>query len=241
MSAELIIYGLIAAGLVFWLRSILGTRHGDERSRPNPFASDNQPKPPVKGNENNVHALTEHVDDEVKPAINLPHYVEIPDAAQIGFDDIVQIDRSFDIAHFIQGAETAFIIIVEAFAKGERETLQPLLSDSVFKTFDSVIRVREDNGESVETEIQAIRKMAILDVEMMKSVAKATIQFIADETCVIRDKEGNIQSGSSERTTQINDIWVFEKDLKSRDPIWRLVETRDGEPEDHKTPIPDAS
>ena len=31
MTADLLVYALVAAGLVFWLRSILGTRHGDER------------------------------------------------------------------------------------------------------------------------------------------------------------------------------------------------------------------
>lgn len=241
MSVEIIIYGLIAAGLVFWLRSILGTRHGDERSRPNPFASDNQPAAPVQENESNVHALKEHLDDDLKPAINLPHYVEISDAAQSRLDDIANIDRSFEVPHFIQGAETAFILIVESFAKGDRDALKPLLSESVFRAFDGVIAQREEKGESVETEIHAIRKLAILDVDVMKSMAKVDIQFVADETCVILDKEKNIQSGDPERTTQMNDIWVFEKDLKSKDPIWRLVETRDGEPEDHKTPIPDAS
>ena len=37
MPADLIVYALVAAGLVFWLRSILGTRHGDEQERPNPY------------------------------------------------------------------------------------------------------------------------------------------------------------------------------------------------------------
>ena len=39
MSAEILIYAIIAAGLVFWLRNVLGTRHGSERERPNPFTS----------------------------------------------------------------------------------------------------------------------------------------------------------------------------------------------------------
>ena len=37
MPADLIVYAVVAAGLIFWLRSILGTRHGEEHERPNPF------------------------------------------------------------------------------------------------------------------------------------------------------------------------------------------------------------
>ena len=33
VTGELLIYALVAGGLVFWLRSILGTRHGEERDR----------------------------------------------------------------------------------------------------------------------------------------------------------------------------------------------------------------
>ena len=40
MSADILLYALVAAGLVFWLRNILGTRHGDERQRSNPFSSE---------------------------------------------------------------------------------------------------------------------------------------------------------------------------------------------------------
>ena len=42
MPADLIVYALVAAGLVFWLRSVLGTRHGEEREHPNPFLTGDQ-------------------------------------------------------------------------------------------------------------------------------------------------------------------------------------------------------
>jgi hypothetical protein len=50
VAVDLIIYAVIAAGLIFWLRSILGTRHGDERERPNPFAETVMPPAPREMN-----------------------------------------------------------------------------------------------------------------------------------------------------------------------------------------------
>ena len=45
-SVGFVALGGVAAGLIFWLRSILGTRHGEERERPNPFlAPDNNDNP----------------------------------------------------------------------------------------------------------------------------------------------------------------------------------------------------
>ena len=44
-----------------------------------------------------------------------------------------------------------------------------------------------------------------------------------------------------DRITEMADLWTFGRKLKSKDPTWLIYETQDGEPEDHKTPLPDAS
>ena len=240
MPADLLLYAIVAAGLVFWLRSVLGTRHGDEPQRPNPFtsSSETEASPPSALPEKEVLGLGLDVrhDDQ-----SLPRNVTIQENAKKGLNDLQNADRHFEIAHFAQGAEKAFILIVESFAKGDRETLKDLLSDSVFLAFDQVIEQREKNGESVETEIHAVRKIELLDCALHDRQAYITVQFTADETCIIRDKDQNVIAGDPERITEMCDIWVFSRDIKSRDPVWQLVETRDGEPEDHKTPLPDAS
>ena len=46
--------------------------------------------------------------------------------------DIALADRTFDKAHFLAGARTAYEIIQKAFATGDRLALRPLLSDDVF-------------------------------------------------------------------------------------------------------------
>lgn len=243
MPAEILLYALVAAGLVFWLRSILGTGHDDGPARPNPFTSQETQEEPDKVNA----GFTPQTDDvtfllgENSAANDLPRNVSVSQKAESGLADIARADRNFDTAHFAQGSESAFIMIVEAFAKGERDVLKDLLSKPVFKAFESVITKREDDGETVETEIHAVRNIEILAAVLAETKAIITVQFTADETCIIRDKHGEITSGDPERMTEMKDIWVFARDVKSRDPVWELVETRDGEPEDHKTPLPDAS
>jgi predicted lipid-binding transport protein (Tim44 family) len=243
VPADLIIYAAIAAGLVFWLRNILGTRHGDERSRENPFLTGGDDNTPpdnsVAGHGAQPGAFP--LGHAEVPQEVLPRNASILPQARAGLEDIARVEKQFDIAHFLGGAETAFIMIVEAFAKGDKETLQNLLSDPVYKLFNTVIDDRAKKGEMVDTEIHAVRKIEVMDARLVQKTAYLTIEFTADETCVIRDKDNNILSGDPDRITEMRDIWVFSRTLKSKDPVWYLVETRDGEVEEHKTPLPDSA
>lgn len=238
MQADLILYALVAAGLVFWLRSVLGTRHGDERERPNPFTA-----PPVE--KQSVHTPAPHKDvvslplAEAKPS--LPRNVSIASESVEGtLLEMGRIDADFDLAKFSQGAQDAFVIIVESFASGDRDTLKNLLEPGVYQAFDAALSARESAGEKMSTEIHAVRRVEFVNASLDGHNATVTIRFIADETCVIRSGDGAILSGDPDRITEMNDIWTFARTLRSRDPRWLLRETRDGDvKEDHKTPVPD--
>lgn len=239
LPVDILLYALVAAGLVFWLRSVIGTRHGDERERPNPFTSRPAEKPAFEG--------TDAAKTLDMPAIDggmvMPRNSSIANAmSEQGLEDIARADRSFDPVTFITAAQEAFTIVVEAFARGDRETLRDLLADPVFAAFDGALKEREKKGETISTEIHAVRRADITDARLNGRDAFITIRFTADETCVIKDADGRILSGDPDRITEMVDLWTFTRDIKSRDPRWLLCETRDGDVvEDHKTPLPDAS
>lgn len=237
MQADLILYALVAAGLVYWLRSVLGTRHGDERERPNPFTAPAPEKRAIDA------APSEDVVTlplaESKPA--LPRNTTILSAdVERSLNDIQRQDPDFNLEKFAQGSQDAFVIIVEAFAAGDRDTLKNLLEPQVYAAFDGALKAREETGETMSTEIHAVRRVELLDAKVENRIAYVSVRFVADETCVIRNREGAIQSGDPDRITEMNDIWVFSHPIKSRDPRWFLHQTRDGDvKEEHKTPVPD--
>ena len=234
----LILYAIVAAGLVFWLRSLLGTRSGDERERPNPFTT---PPPEAKP------AAIGQIDDAIitlpldEGRAALPRNVTIAnEVIERTLLDIARQDQDFDVGKFSMGAQDAFAIIVESFAAGDRDTLKNLLEPQVYEAFNGALVAREQSGDTMSTEIHAVRKAEILDAKVDGRVAYVTIRFIADETCVIRSKDGVILSGDPDRITEMNDIWTFSRLVKSKDPRWLLHQTRDGDVvEDHKTPVPD--
>lgn len=238
LPVDLLLYALVAAGLVFWLRSILGTRHGDERERPNPFASAPAEKPAFEGAD--VAPIMEIAGAD-QPS--LPRNVAVEnEASQQGLDIIAQADRAFDPARFVTAAQDAFVIIVEAYARGERDTLKNLLAEPVYRIFEGALNEREASGETVSTEIHAVRKVDIVGARLDGRDAFIKLRFTADETCVIRNREGHIVAGDPDRVTEMVDVWTFTHNIKSKDPRWLVSETSDGDVvEDHKTPMPDTS
>ncbi len=237
MPADLILYGLVAAGLIFWLRSILGTKSDDDlEQRPTKFSFEEEDysKKDEKSNVVNIEALT-------GVGFILPRNVRIDNkTTENKLQDLSKEYPELDFTHFAQNIETAFTMIIEAFADGDVDTLESLLTDDVFKAFKSEIEAREKRGESVETRVQSVEKIDITQADLKDEHLSVTVRFTAREICVIRDKEGEIISGAEDRVTQMVDVWVFGKDIKTKGPEWYLEETRDDEIEDHKTPVPEA-
>ncbi len=241
MPADIILYALIAAGLVFWLRNILGTRHGDERERPNPYVG-----APERVGERGPDGAPVTGETEVTPQDRIIELAKTPTptmsvdnkTAELGLLDIAKADKKFEIREFLTAAQDAFAYVVEAFAQGDRETLQGLLAPNVYEAFDTALKQRELDGQVMETEIRAIRKSQVLKARLEKRNAFITVRFVADEFSVTRDQDGDIIAGNPDKTTQMIDVWTFTRDIKSRDPRWLVCETRSDDPDDNDK-IPD--
>jgi predicted lipid-binding transport protein (Tim44 family) len=227
MTTELLIYAIVAGILVFWLRNTLGTRHGEERERPNPLTqlkTASESEKPSAAFDNMMNQKSEPQTDDWS---GLPIDVN----AFIGLKLIAASDRNFHPKKFIAGARDAFPLIVESFASEDKDLLGRLLAPTLYKNFDAAIKDRHARGETVSTEIHAVRAAEIIDADMRGRMAFVTVKFKADETTIIRNSAGTILSGNPDQTTEINDIWVFGRDTKSSDPTWFLYETRDDVPE----------
>lgn len=228
MPADILIYAVVAAVMVLWLRNVIGTRHGEERQRSNPFEqkSEEVSQP--------IEMPTKNIEDELNEIISKD--------VDAGLVQIALADKLFDVPVFKENASDAFTIIVTAFAEGDRETLKDLCSDDVFTSFENAITEREKVGETVSTEIHAVRKADIVAAGVEnKRNAFVTIRFTADETYVIENEKGELIAGHPDRVTEMTDKWTFSRDVKSSDPRWLLSKTEDDVvEEDGKTPLPDA-
>jgi predicted lipid-binding transport protein (Tim44 family) len=209
---DLILFGMIAAFLVLRLRSILGRRTGFERQAP-PY----QPQP---GSAPAGPVIEGQAEVQTPPAVRT-----VPEpGSTLGqtLGRMRQIDPNFDPSGFLDGAEKAFRMIVSAFAAGDRATLRNLLSDDTYQAFEQAIGSREAAGQTQVSTIHAVRGATIEEAELRGTVASITARFVSDQTSLTRDKDGHPVIGT-DAVMEITDIWTFERNLGSRDPVWRLV------------------
>jgi predicted lipid-binding transport protein (Tim44 family) len=208
----LIIFAGIALFLVLRLRSILGKRVGFE-------------KPPLPPGQ--MPGFGNGPIIEGRPLAPQPSYA-VPDPRSALGERLMQIvnrDPNFDPPKFVSSSETAFRMIVTAFAAGDRNTLKPLLSDSVYQTFDAAITAREAAGERHRTEIKGILSATIEDAELLGDHAAVIVRFTSEQVNLTLDASGNPLLGT-EGVTEIVDLWTFERNLKSKDLAWRLAAAR---------------
>lgn len=213
---ELILFGMIAAFLVLRLRSILGRRQGFERPPVDPAVRPGAPAD-TRGDGRVI---------DVEPVSQSSRALPEPaSAAGETLSRMRQMDRNFDPAHFLEGAEAAFKIIVAAFAAGNRDTLRPLLSDEMFRAFDGAIAAREQAGETQTTEIRDIRAATIESADLRGSQALVAVKFVTDQVNITMGRDNSVVAGT-DAVTEITDLWSFERQLGSSDPAWRLVAAR---------------
>ena len=135
-------------------------------------------------------------------------------------------DPGFDLSGFLEGAKAAFAMIVEAFARGDKAALRPLLSDEVFTSFAAAIDEREQLGRTITTELVSIGGAELVGAAMRGTTARLTVRFKSEQINVTRDRDGEVIDGDPHAILEAVDIWTFERDTRSRDPNWLLVETR---------------
>lgn len=210
---EIVIFAMIAAFLVYRLRSVLGRRTGEERPRPSPFTA--APSRP-----DNVVPLPQRAAVDAAPAADEP--VSLAEAIR----QIHAADQSFDEKVFLQGARGAFQMIVGAFALGDTAALRPLLADDVYDSFAKAIRQRQSAGETLETRIERIRDADVIEARLDGRDAVVTVKFVSEQTNLVRNTAGEIVDGDPRQPVEVVDIWTFRRNTRARDPNWALVETR---------------
>jgi predicted lipid-binding transport protein (Tim44 family) len=213
---DLVLFGMIAAFLVLRLRSILGRRTGFERPP--------QVNPPPPGPAAAAGPVIEGRAEP--PAATISRKVPDP-ATPLGqrMARMREIDPTFDVARFLDGADKAFRIIVGAFANGDRTALRSLLSDDTYRAFAQAIEAREAAGHVQVSEIRGMETVAVEEAELRGTIALVTVRFVSDQISLTRDKDGHPVAGT-DAVTEITDLWTFERDLATRDPTWRLVSAR---------------
>lgn len=185
---ELLVLAVAAGVVLVKLYSVLGRRTGAEPPpTPQPAQGDlgrtqEQPRPPAQ---------------------------PIQTQGASGLSDVVRADPSFEPEHFLQGARSAYELIIKAYADGDVEGLRPLLTPRVFETYQKAIAARTPNEQTVE--LVRLKGAELIDVGLDGAIARAVVKF-----------ESELAAGQH-GLRDAREKWTFERDVTSRDPNWKLA------------------
>lgn len=223
------VFFFVAAVIIFLqLRNVLGRRTGNERQPFDPYSA--------RDGDN----LAGDGDDDSK-VITLPRrdgdrqaddrFAAADDYCDAGTDlnkairSIISADADFDPREFVAGAKTAYEMIVNAYAEGDKKTLKQLLSKEVYEGFVAAIKDRDARSETIKSSFVGIGKADIVQAEMKGSEANVTMRISSQLITATYDKDGNVVDGDPDSVGEVNDVWTFARDTRSRDPNWKLIAT----------------
>ncbi len=141
------------------------------------------------------------------------------DGPVVGVARYKELDPNFDEAGFLDGAQRAYEMILMAFAAGDKDQLQPLLSEPVYQGFAAEIEAREARGETLQTEITRMAKPVIDELVCDQGLARITVRFVAHIKTTMAEED----TAQPERT---EDLWTFERPVADSNPNWRLTATQ---------------
>lgn len=217
---SLIVFAALAIFVVWKLRSVLGVRVDREETPPAQFQPRGAPlgPTPLPGAAPAAHVSRPMAEDRWRGV------AEDEGAAGPGLDAIAAADPRFDGAGFLEGARRAYEMIVTAFARGDRDTLRPLLAKEVFDGFAGEIARREQAGETMETAIVAIDSALVEAARAAPRLNEITVRFSVRLMTIRKDRAGETIEGG--HTAPVEELWTFARDPRAADPNWKLVATR---------------
>lgn len=224
-----IIFAALALFVVWKLRSVLGTRNGNE-NRPDPAAPNSRPGPGANDDGKVVRLPGAGAErrEPVSARSNESRWDGLAERGSKLWDDLdqaVAADPSFEPRGFLEGAKSAYEMIITAFAKGDRQTLRGLLSREVFDSFSQALADREAQGARVDTTFVSIDSAKISDVQVRGRLIQVAVAFNSKLITATFDRDNKVIDGNPDKVVDVGDLWTFSKDASSRDPNWALIAT----------------
>ncbi len=223
---DILFFAMVAAFIALRLRSVLGRRTGHERRRGGGFLGPSRANGAAepKSASDNVVALPDRSGAPTEADAAIADLAE--GKVKTGLTQVRLADPGFDLSQFLAGARSAFEMIVEAYAAGDKDALRPLLADDVFAGFGGAIDQRRADGQTLDTQLIGIQEAEVVDAGVQGSRARVSVRFTSEQVNVVSDADGKEIEGDAGSAEVVVDIWTFERDTGSSDPNWILVETR---------------
>ena len=180
LTFYIVLLAMVAGFLALRLYSVLGKRTGHEQ-------------PLVRTAEPATAGGVRAGDGLAELKIQPPQPIE--GRAESGLRAIIAAEPGFDVTRFVDGAQAAYRMVLEAFWRGDEAALADLVSPDVLAAFRDAIAARREAGETLDNRLVSIERTTL------------------------------VIAGSLSDAVETHDLWTFGRTLKSSDPNWKLCDT----------------
>lgn len=187
-----------------------------------------------KDDDGNIHyANKDNISNiiDISSMVKVEEEAEAPSANEIalstGFEEVVEsikkIDATFSLEKFLEGAKKAFEMVLTAFSENDRETLENLLDDKIYKQFTSEIDKRIANNVSLNLTLVALPEVKIKNITLNNKTVSISVFYHSQQITILKNSAGDIIEGNTTDIDNVEDFWTFSKDLNAKNN-WLLVE-----------------
>lgn len=211
---QLLVLAGIAIFLILRLRNVLGTRTGYE---PPQVETPDRPRPRFDV----IEGTAEEIDHDI-----LDH-AEAGSATAKALAAMKAADPSFGVMDFLNGAKSAYEMILMAFERGDLSDVRPFLSEPVAAAFQSVIDARAANGQTVQAQYIGTRETSLAGAEYdpATGMGEVSVRFVGELIAATRDAQGTVVEGDPKTPRKQRDTWTFARRMDQDDPNWQLIAT----------------
>tara|TARA_B100001059_G_scaffold168406_1_gene168197 strand:+ start:1578 stop:2189 length:612 start_codon:yes stop_codon:yes gene_type:complete len=129
---------------------------------------------------------------------------------------ILNLDKDFSFPVFLEGAKSAFNLIVNAYKDKQIQDVKDLLSSKVYDNFKKAISNINSEKKDVKTFEIVSLKAAIVDIEVIDKLVKIKVEFSSLQETIFKNDNNN--------SIEVKDIWTFEREMDSNSLMWKLTE-----------------
>ncbi len=213
---------LFAAAFVVWkLATVLGQRTGNETRKFDPFSPDKD------GSKSDKLVVDEQpgAENSVPKLAVWEGFAERDSELAKALEAIALESPGFSPKEFLNGAKIAYELILEAFAKGNKSDLKPLLAKEVLNDFSTAIDSRLAANQSAVMQFIGVKSAKIENASHDGKLIQVAVRFVGEMINATLDKDGSTVEGDPKTIKEVVDYWTFEKDIRSKDPNWKLIDT----------------
>ncbi len=193
---DILFLALMAAYIIYKLYLTLG----EERSMSHEISLDSLSKQEQMKNAT-IKTLHESLSDEEKVKL---------------------VDKNFHLNDFLQKSEKAIDIIFKALTEGNTAIISDLSEIDIVRRFALVISELEDKKLELNISELKLKNTKLSKTIIHENYAELSVKYKAECEMFILKKRDELFAGNRDKVNKFDLEASFTKDLRSKDPTWKL-------------------